>query len=118
MIEKSVSTRLALATIAILRQPPRSLSDFGNQEAQGKSRMPIFDIELKQTRFDQQVFGEGRDEGGFEGEAMLLLHQLEGGFGPLPETAREKVADADGDTLYVAWSSRSEIIGQSLFNAV
>jgi len=77
------------------------------------------DIELKQTRFYQQVFGEGRLEGmekgiekgvekgieqGIEqglvmGEAALLLRLLERRFGPLPAATRQRIAAADADTL-------------------
>jgi len=35
------------------------------------------DIGLKQTRFYQDVFGEGREEGRVESEAALLLRLLE-----------------------------------------
>jgi predicted transposase/invertase (TIGR01784 family) len=57
------------------------------------------DIELKQTRFYQQVFGEGRVEGRVEGEAAMLLRQLERRFGPLPDIARRRVAAANAEAL-------------------
>jgi predicted transposase/invertase (TIGR01784 family) len=75
------------------------------------------DIELKQTQFYQQVFGEGRVEGRVEGrfegrlegrvegEAALLLRLLERRFGPLPESARQRIAAADAETLLV-WGER------------
>lgn len=63
------------------------------------------DIELKQTRFYQQAFGEGRVEGRVEGEALLLLNQLECRFGRLPGMVRERIAAADGETLLV-WGKR------------
>lgn len=73
--------------------------------------------DLQRSRFYQQVFAEGRDEGEAKGriegeakgrakgEAALLLRQLERKFGPLPEPARQRLADADADTL-LAWGER------------
>ena len=75
------------------------------------------DVELKQTRFYQDVFGEGRlagkaegkaegkQEGRVEGEAALLLRLLERKFRPLPDSARQRVASADAETL-LAWGER------------
>ena len=67
------------------------------------------DVSLKQTRFYQDVFGEGRVEGRMEGrmegEAALLLRQLERKFPPLPESARQRIATADAETLLV-WGER------------
>ena len=59
------------------------------------------DLSLKQTRFYQDVFGEGR----VEGEAALLLRLLERKFPPLPESARQRIATADAETLLV-WGER------------
>ena len=63
------------------------------------------DVDLKTTRFYQDVFGEGRVEGRvegrLEGEAAMLLRQLERKFYPLPESARQRVASADAETLLV-----------------
>ena len=71
------------------------------------------DVSLKQTRFYQDVFGEGRVEGRLEGrvegrmegEAALLLRLLERKFPPLPDSARERIATADAETLLV-WGER------------
>jgi len=63
------------------------------------------DISLNQTRFYQDVFGEGREEGRVEGEAAMLLRQLERKFHPLPESARQRLAAADAKTL-LAWGER------------
>ncbi len=41
------------------------------------------------------MFGEGR----VEGEAALLSRQMERKLHPLPETARQRVANADAETL-------------------
>ncbi len=57
------------------------------------------DVDLKTTRFYQDVFAEGR----VEGEAALLLRRLERKFKPLPESARQRVAAAE--TL-LAWGKR------------
>jgi len=59
------------------------------------------DVELKKTRFYQDVFGEGR----VKGEAAIVLRQLERKFRPLPESARQRVASADAETLLV-WAER------------
>lgn len=65
--------------------------------------------DLKQTVFYQQVFGEGKDEGReegrVEGEAAVVRRLLERRFGPLPESARNRLAAADADTLLV-WADR------------
>jgi predicted transposase YdaD len=70
------------------------------------------DIDLKQTRFYQQAVSEGLREGmakGMEkgmrkgivqGEAALLLRQLERGFGPVSLPARQRIADADALLVY------------------
>ena len=63
------------------------------------------DVSLKQTRFYQDVFGEGRVEGRVEGEAALLLRILERKFHPLPESARQRIAAADAETPLV-WGER------------
>lgn len=60
---------------------------------------------LKHTRFYQDVFEEGETKGKTKGEATLLLRQLERRFGPLPESARQRVAAADAETLLV-WGER------------
>jgi hypothetical protein len=52
---------------------------------------------LKETRFYQDVFTEG--------EAAILLRLLERKFRPLPESARQRVAAADAETL-LAWAER------------
>ncbi|MFM8333692.1 MAG: DUF2887 domain-containing protein [Candidatus Methylumidiphilus sp.] len=71
------------------------------------------DIGLKETRFYQDVFAEGRVEGmqeghvkgRVEGEAAVLLRQLERKFRPLPESARQRIASADAETLLL-WAER------------
>ena len=63
------------------------------------------DIGLKETRFYQQVFSEGRVEGRVEGEAAVVLRQLERRFGPPSEATRQRIASADAETL-LAWAER------------
>ena len=67
------------------------------------------DVDLKTTRFYQDVFAEGRMEGRVEGrvegEAAMLLRQLERKFHTLPESARQRIAAADAETLLV-WGER------------
>ena len=71
------------------------------------------DVSLKQTRFYQDVFAEGlvegkaegKAEGRVEGEATLLLRLLERKFRLLPESARQRIAAADAETLLV-WGER------------
>ena len=65
--------------------------------------------ELKQTRFYQEVFAEGRIEGRIEGEARgearLLRKQLIRRFGPLPGWVDAKLAAAESAQLE-AWGER------------
>jgi predicted transposase/invertase (TIGR01784 family) len=67
------------------------------------------DVSLKETRFYQDVFAEGRMEGKvegrMEGEAAVLLRLLERKFRPLPESARQRVGSADAETLLL-WAER------------
>jgi predicted transposase YdaD len=61
----------------------------------------ILNVQLKQTRFYQDVFAEGRQEG----EVMMLLRLLEQRFGVVPDSIRSRLKQADMDTLLV-WSER------------
>jgi predicted transposase YdaD len=69
--------------------------------------------DLKNSRFYQEASAEGRQEGHQEGrqvgrqegEALLLLHLLERRFAPLDDTLRERVQNADTETLLV-WGER------------
>jgi len=63
------------------------------------------DIGLKETRFYQQVFSEGRVEGRVEGEAAVVLRLIERRFGPPNEATRQRVASADAETLLL-WAER------------
>jgi len=66
-----------------------------------KDMLGFNDVELKKTRFYQDVFGEGR----VEGEAAMLLRLMERKFHPLPESARQRITSADAETLLV-WAER------------
>lgn len=70
-----------------------------------RAMLNFTDVSLQETRFYQDVFGEGRMEGRLEGETLMLLRQLERKFKPLPESARERIAKADAETLLV-WGER------------
>jgi len=91
-----------LETVLVYKLP-----NFTREEIQ--TMFGFNDIDLKQTRFYQDVYGEGllngRVEGRLEGEAALLLRQMERKFKPLPDSARQRVASADAETL-LAWGER------------
>jgi predicted transposase YdaD len=53
--------------------------------------------DLKHTRFYQDTFNEGR----LEGEANVLIRQLERRFGRLADDIKQRIAAADADTLLV-----------------
>jgi len=69
----------------------------------------ITDIDLKQTRFYQDVFAEGQAEGQTEGRrseaANLLRRLLIRRFGPAPAWAEQRLADASTETLE-QWADR------------
>ena len=67
--------------------------------------LELHDVDLKQTRFYQEVFAEGRTEGWTEGEARLLRKLLIRRFGPLPGWAAAKLAGAEPAQLEV-WGER------------
>jgi predicted transposase YdaD len=67
--------------------------------------LELHDVDLKQTRFYQEVFAEGRTEGWIEGEARLLRKLLIRRFGPLPAWAEAKLAGAEPAHLEV-WGER------------
>jgi predicted transposase/invertase (TIGR01784 family) len=63
--------------------------------------LELHDVDLKQTRFYQEVFAEGWTEG----EARLLRKLLIRRFGPLPAWAEAKLAGAEPAQLEV-WGER------------
>ncbi|MEO5345889.1 MAG: DUF4351 domain-containing protein [Magnetococcus sp. YQC-9] len=58
-------------------------------------------------RFDKmaRIREEGREAGRGEGEAKIILRQLTRRFGPLPETIRTRISQADDDMLE-RWGDR------------
>ena len=82
-----------------------------------QTMLGITDIELKQTRFYQDVLAEGRQEGRQEGkqegrqegqqegEARLLRRLLTLRFGPLPDWAEQQLSQATTEQLE-AWAVR------------
>lgn len=62
-------------------------------------------VDLKKTRFYQDAYGEGRCEGRTEGEAALLLRQLERRFGNLSDDTKRRINSADAETL-LTWGER------------
>jgi predicted transposase/invertase (TIGR01784 family) len=95
------------------------LPNFTREEI--RNMLNFNDISLKETRFYKDVFAEGleegivkgkqegkqegRQEGRIEGEAAMLIRLLERKFRPLPESARQRIASADAETLLV-WGER------------
>jgi predicted transposase YdaD len=61
----------------------------------------IKDIDLKQTRFYQDVFTEGQ----LEGEIVLLQRLLERKFGPLEAPLQQRISQAD-DEMLLLWGER------------
>jgi hypothetical protein len=57
-----------------------------------------------QTLFER-YHEQGRQEGWQEGEAAVLLRQIERKFGPPSAAVRERISQADPETL-LAWSER------------
>lgn len=57
-----------------------------------------------QTFIDRYI-EQGRQQGEQQGEAKVLLHQIEQKFGPPSESVRQRLAEADAETL-LSWSER------------
>jgi flagellar biosynthesis/type III secretory pathway protein FliH len=56
-------------------------------------------------RFRQEGLEQGIEQGLQQGEAAVLLRLLERKFGTLPSEARQRIREADAETL-LAWSER------------
>ena len=79
--------------------------------------LALTDIDLKQTRFYQDVLAEGiqeglqegrregRQEGRQEGESAVLLRLLTIKFGPPAPNIRHRIETADTETL-LRWAER------------
>ena len=61
----------------------------------------VLSTQGQRWRDQWQAEGEakGRAEGRHEGQAQALLRQLERRFGPLSDTVRDRVSNADLDTM-------------------
>jgi len=70
-----------------------------------QTMLALTDIDIKQTRFYQDVLAEGRQEGRKQGEAAMLLRLIALKFGPPDAQVRRRIEAADADTLLI-WSER------------
>ncbi len=57
------------------------------------------DIELKQTRFYQDVYSEGKLEGKLEGESTIILRLLKRRFGPIPNDVQKRIQQLQNTQL-------------------
>lgn len=77
------------------------LPDLSREEV--KKMLALDKLELKNSRFYQEVLAEGREEGREkgrdEGERIMLLKMLERKFGLLPEAIKERIANAHSAQL-------------------
>ena len=51
------------------------------------------------SSIERRALERGRTEGWMQGQAGLLILQLEAKFGPLSDAARKRVTEADAETL-------------------
>ena len=70
-----------------------------------KTMLALNEIELKQTRFYQEVSEEGRQEGRQEGEQILLHRMLTRRFGELPDWVQQRLQEASAGQLE-QWADR------------
>ncbi|MEW6037076.1 MAG: Rpn family recombination-promoting nuclease/putative transposase [Pseudomonadota bacterium] len=70
-----------------------------------QAMLGITDIDLKQTRFYQDVLAEGRQEGRQIGEALVLRRLLTHRFGPLPDWVEQRIQQAPPEQLET-WAER------------
>jgi hypothetical protein len=68
-------------------------------------RLLTDDDVLLDLPYFQRLRAQGREEGRRQEAADILLRQLQGRFGPLPEAVRSRVEAADRTTLE-QWSDR------------
>ena len=95
-----------IETIVVYKLPQLSREEIRNM-------LGLKDIELKQTRFYQDVFKEGhqeghqegRQEGHQEGEVAMLLKLLTQRFGPVSDALQARIKAADAETL-LTWAGR------------
>ena len=67
--------------------------------------LALNEIELKQTRFYQEVVEEGRQEGRQEGEQIMLQRMLTRRFGGVPDWAQKRLIEAGPEQLE-QWADR------------
>jgi predicted transposase/invertase (TIGR01784 family) len=70
-----------------------------------RTMLALNEIELKQTRFYQEIAEEGRQEGRLEGERILLQRMLVRRFGELPNWVEARLAETDGVQLEL-WAEK------------
>ena len=70
-----------------------------------QTMLGLTDVDLKKSRFYQEVFAEGETVGELKGELYLLRRLLTRRFGPVPAWVEEKLARADRAQLE-AWGDR------------
>jgi predicted transposase YdaD len=98
-----------IETIVVYKLPHLS-----REEIQRMLHLP--DVELKQTRFYQDVFAEGRTEGQQQEAAALVLRQLRRRLGAVPAEAESRIRalpvvelEALGEAL-LDWHTPAELI--------
>ena len=91
-----------IETILIYKLPQCSREEI-------QAMLALTDIDLKQTRFYQDVLAEGIQEGlhegRHEGESAMLLRQIALKFGPPDPSILHRIETADTDTL-LRWAER------------
>jgi predicted transposase/invertase (TIGR01784 family) len=79
------------------------LPDLSREEI--RIMLALNDVQLKQTRFYQEVAEECMQEGTLKGETQLLSRQINKRFGPLPPWVQQNLAQADIAQLEL-WGER------------
>jgi predicted transposase YdaD len=70
-----------------------------------KIMLGLEDVQLKQTRFYQEVKEEGREEGLEQGEKMILQRLLVRRFGELPSPVQHRLQQANAEQVE-QWADR------------
>jgi hypothetical protein len=89
---------------ALLHYYVQANSRLDEQEVRTLLHETQFGETLMQTFIDRYR-EEGRQDGWQKGEAAVLLRQMERKFGPPGEAVRQRIAQADAETL-LRWSER------------
>jgi predicted transposase YdaD len=85
---------------ASTRLDDRSLRTLLSETPMGEATMQTL-----YERYRQEGLLEGERKGRQEGEAAIVLRQIERKFGPPDEAVRRRIAEVDAETL-LAWSER------------